>query len=243
MISVVFVPGAPALVPEVSGAGAVEVAPVREAVRAAAADQAALTGDWLAVGPDDAGSIASPDAVHPDAGSFGGFGVNRRVALRPGVEAGLVGSLPTSMLLAGWARECVPDADRVTVVPTVLRADSDPDDCERIADELNERLTGSVPVALLVVGDGAIHLSDRAPGGGRESEAVALQARIDAALGSGDPAAVRSLDWGECSRWGVSGRGAWEVAARCAPATAEANVHYRGAPLGVGYNVVTWRFR
>ncbi len=230
------------LVPEVSGPGAIELEPVRAAVRKTAAEQADRTGAWWALGADD-GAPDGPDRPLPGGGSFGGFGVDRRVALYPDADTAACQHLPTAMLLAGWVRELVPDPERVAIKPVVTRAGATPQECRVVGAALAARFADDPePSALLVVGDGSIHLGDRAPGGGRAVDAVAVQQEIDAALASGEPAAVRALDWDRCARWGAGGRGAWEVAAVCAPGSARAVVEYSGAPLGVGYNVVTWRF-
>ncbi|MFT3900219.1 MAG: hypothetical protein QM728_08255 [Gordonia sp. (in: high G+C Gram-positive bacteria)] len=237
LISAVFVPGAPALVPEVSGVGSVELDPVRSAVADAVAAQADLSNAWWAVGPDD--GDASGGQAMTAAGSFGGFGVDREVSLTPDPAAS--GRLPTSMLVAGWMRELTPAAARVVITPQTVPADAGAERCRALGERLAESAAGPVPTALLIVGDGAIHLGERAPGGGLDPDAAALQREIDAALAGGDPASLRALDWARCERWGVDGRGAWEVAAAALPGPMTATVHYSGAPLGVGYNVVGWR--
>ncbi|MFT4201645.1 MAG: hypothetical protein QM634_13045, partial [Gordonia sp. (in: high G+C Gram-positive bacteria)] len=117
LISAVFLPAAPALVPEVSGVGAVELEPVRAAIGAAVADQAALTTSWWAVGDDDR-PLEDAHLAAATSGSFGGYGVDRAVSLTPAVPADR-GTLPTSMLIAGWAREVAPE---VTITPIVLDA-------------------------------------------------------------------------------------------------------------------------
>lgn len=243
LISAVFIPGAPALVPEVSGPGVVELDPVRTAMQVAIAEQALLSGSWWGVGVADSTADSQSGEVL-GVGSFGGFGVDRHVALQPGPNAAPGEShLPTSMLIAGWARELAPEAHPVVISPVVVAAGAGPATCRAVGADLAARLAaGPEAVGLLVVGDGAINLSDGAPGGGCAPDAVALQADIDAALASGDPDAVRELDWDRCARWGARGRGVWEVAAACAPSSATATVGYAGAPFGVGYNVVTWRF-
>ncbi|GED98164.1 hypothetical protein nbrc107697_22030 [Gordonia crocea] len=228
--------------PEVSGPGVGELEPIRSAVAQAVAEQAALSGSWWAVGSDDAPAPApAAESAVPATGSFGGFGVDRRVALvdDPGAP---VGHLPTAMLVAGWVRELA--TRRPAVTPVVVTPGADGDQCSRRGAQLAAEIAAAPgDAALLVVGDGAIHLSERAPGGGREPAAVELQEQIDAALASGDPAALRALPVESCDRWGASGWAPWQVAAACAPGPATVRVGYSGAPFGVGYNVVTWRFR
>ncbi len=241
LISAVFIPGGPALVPEVSGPRASELDAVRAAVAVAATELGALTQSWWALGGDDPTATDSP-AESTGAGTFGGFGVDRAIALRPDAVGAPPSPLPTSMLMAGWVRELA-GSPSPTLTPIVVAPDDHETRCHEVGTELAERIAAaSGDTALLVVGDGAVYLDARAPGGGFEPDAAALQTEIDAALASGDPAVLRALDWERCARWGAAGRSVWEVVAACAPGPATATVSYTGAPLGVGYTVATWRF-
>lgn len=241
LISAVFVPGAPVLVPEVSGPRTPDLDSIRDAVAAAAAELGGLTQSWWALGGD--GAPATNGGAEPTgAGSFGGFGVDRAVALSPDAVGAPPSPLPTSMLMAGWIRELAGSPSPV-LTPIVVTPDDDQQRCRAVGMELRELIAADPgDTALLVVGDGAVHLDARAPGGGFEPDAAELQTEIDTALASGDPAALHGLDWERCTRWGAAGRRAWEVVAACAPGVARAEVEYTGAPLGVGYTVATWRF-
>lgn len=238
--TVVFVPSAPALVPEVSGPGAVEL----DDVRAAAIDAlraAAVPGvRWIAIG-NTAGGTEDFDPTM--VGTFRGFGVDRTVVLsaRNGGHQSTREAnphWPTSMLIAGWLREQAGIDDcSAQVIPTDLRGSAITDR----AVELRSAIASGDRYALLVVGDGATSLSQRAPGGGDEAGAHQLQAQIDAALGSADRDALLALPRDECDQFDVGGRAVWQVvAAACAGATIDASLNYRGAPLGVGYTVAAW---
>lgn len=237
----VFVPSAPALVPDLSGPGADDV----EAVRTAALDALKRVGSapggpatrWIACGSSIGGQpYSTPDGR----GSFAAFGVDRRVGL-DGYDGGDAAdpSWPTSMLMAGWYREA---AGLGALTPLVVDVDATVEQTVDLGASLRRRLDESdEPVALLVIGDGATSLSPRAPGGGDAPQAHDLQARIDAALGRADRAALTALPVAECDRWCVSGRAVWQViAAALTDTPMTARLDYADAPLGVGYTVATW---
>ncbi|WHU49736.1 hypothetical protein QNM97_12540 [Gordonia sp. L191] len=236
----VFVPSAPLLVPELAGPDADDTRPVREATRSAVTALVDSATRWVAVGADD--TATAPEAAGPDAtvrtdrprcrtdvaatGTFARFGVDVPVTLDPAADTTAEAPsadtgadrtrLPLSMLIAAWLREQA-GADRVT--PVVLDPSASPEQCAAVGEEIAAALsTVSEPVGLLVVGDGAIALSPKAPGGGERESAVRLQQRIDAALESADLSALAGLDVEECHAEGVGGRVAWQVAAAVARA-------------------------
>lgn len=243
----VFVPSAPALVPELAGPGAVDVEPVRAAsidvLRAATEVGGGLPLRWFVLG-DNVG--AQSDSRLDGPGTCRGFGVDRVVSLDVAAGSGEPDAgWPTSMLLAGWLREMA-SIDRL--IPIVVDADgatdrsagSDPT-VDAAASLRARLLETSDPVGLLVVGDGATSLSARAPGGGDSPQARALQERIDAALGNADTAALTALTPAECALWGVGGRAVWQVAAAALDGVElTGRLDYAGAPLGVGYTVASW---
>ncbi|QTI71704.1 hypothetical protein J6U32_14720 [Gordonia polyisoprenivorans] len=290
----VFVPSAPLLVPELAGPDADDTRPVREATRSAVTALVDSATRWVAVGADD--TATAPEAAGPDAavrtdrprcrtdvaatGTFARFGVDVPVTLdsaadptaeAPSADTGAGADrtrLPLSMLIAAWLREQA-GADRVT--PVVLDPSASPEQCAAVGEGIAAALsTVSEPVGLLVVGDGAIALSPKAPGGGERESAVRLQERIDAALESADLSALAGLDVEECHAEGVGGRVAWQVAAAVARAAGThtgvtpAELHppgldaagldaagldaaglnaeclYAAAPFGVGYVVARW---
>ncbi|MFW0790348.1 hypothetical protein [Gordonia sp. CPCC 205333] len=239
--SVVFVPSAPVLLPDLAGPGAGEVDDVRaaaiEALRATNTMADGHRPRWLVCG-DSVG--AQSDSAFDGSGTFLGFGADRVVTLSAKAVAGPADpGWPTSMLLAGWYRE---QADLNALTTVVIDADATVEQVADIGASLRTALfdTGD-PTALMVVGDGATSLSTRAPGGGDAPQAHELQARIDAALGSADYAALADLSATECARWGVGGRAVWQaVGAAVSGTTMAARLLYTGSPLGVGYTVATW---
>ncbi|WP_040524697.1 hypothetical protein [Gordonia effusa] len=239
--SVVFVPSAPVLVPELAGPGAHDVDDVRAAVvdalRAANATSDDRPSRWLVCG-DSVG--AQPDSRLDGAGTFRGFGADRVVSLSGGGGDGPANpDWPTSMLLAGWYREA---AGLSPLTPTVVDAEASSDQIAQIGASLRAELRNpGESVSVMVVADGATSLSARAPGGGDEPLAHDLQGRIDAALSDADCAALTALSSTECDRWGVGGRAVWQsVSAAVSGTRLTAQLHYAGAPLGVGYTIATW---
>lgn len=234
LASVVFVPSAPLLVPALAGPRAFDAEPIRAATLAAAADLAAASADWVAIGAAD----TVDDPALAGCGTFARYGVDVEVCLRAG-DHGPAGFLPLSMLIAAWLRE---QAGAKSVRPVVVAPDTRPAECARIGAELAADVDAAAgPVGVLVVGDGAISLSARAPGGGLREAAVDLQARIDAAIAEADLASLAALDVAECVTEGVAGRVAWQVsAALCADSAVESELRCAQAPFGVGYDVAVW---
>ncbi|MGV9714166.1 hypothetical protein ACWDTI_26315 [Gordonia sp. NPDC003424] len=246
LASVVFVPSAPLLVPELSGPMAHDAEPVRAATLALVRDLAEVS-TWVAVGAaDESGQVVGPGAT----GTFARYGVDVGVSLDGETLRGSAGashlgqrrhdgSLPLSMLIAAWLRE---QGGADVVRPVLVDPDATPAECARIGTDLAAEIDADAePVGVLVVGDGAISLSARAPGGGLRPEAVELQARLDEAVGAGDCGAMAGIDPVACAAEGVGGRPAWQVAAAlCADREIKAEMHYAGAPFGVGYVVAAW---
>ncbi|WP_132993567.1 hypothetical protein [Gordonia zhaorongruii] len=226
LAEVAIIPGAPVLVPELSGPNAVEVEPVRAAVLAAGRALADAATCWIAIGAD------GPD--------------RRLAAYGADVPVTLTGngpdlSAPSSMLIAAWLRGRT-ESD-VEVVPLVVDATAAAGDAAVIGRRLAARVDADPrPIGVLVVADGANALSPSAPGGGDREAAHALQTAIDDALAAGDTASLATLDRQRCAEEGAQGRAALQVlSALWGAASARAQVRYSGAPLGVGYSVVTWR--
>ncbi|ALG84621.1 hypothetical protein [Gordonia phthalatica] len=234
-----IVPSAPLLVPELAGPAAVDTAPVRDAVRAVGDRLGQAATRWIAVGAADGASAPAAAADYRRFGDFGAYGVPVRVELGGEAGAGTV-PLPLSMLIAGWVRG--QSGGDTTVTPVVVDAAATAQECRAIGARLAAEIEASPePIGVLVVADGATALSRTAPGGGERASAVALQARIDAALGAADCAALTGLGAEECVADGVGGRAAWQVlAALCADVACDSSVRYSGAPFGVGYSVALW---
>lgn len=239
LASVVFVPSAPLLVPALAGPGAGDTVAVREATRQAAQRLAAVASHWIAVGVGDTGNEDGTAQDWSTSGSFAGYGVDVGVSLGGSADGR---ALPLSMLIAGWLRG---EVGAGAVTPVVVGADAPAIDCVRLGHALRTRIDAAAePIGVLVVGDGAISLAPKAPGGGLDPESVELQTHIDSAIGDGDVAALRSLDQGLCTRLGVSGRAAWQMACGIVGTDrASSEMIYAAAPFGVGYVVARWSVR
>ncbi|MDA0633547.1 hypothetical protein OUY22_08965 [Nonomuraea sp. MCN248] len=251
IVAAATVPGAPLLLPGVTGG------PVREAERAREAMAAAVTAllgqgaeEIVVVGgasatrpfPADASGPESRLAPTPPArprrpeesAAPGSRAADRARAAAPGSRrVGADDVLPVSLavgrsLLAGCP------------VPWTLQGvggDEPRDRCLELGRELG---AGERPVGLLVVADGSARRGEKAPGY-VDPYAIDLDARIGAALAAADPGALLTLDPAGCERAMVAGRAAWQVmAAACADGTWRSRVLYEEDPFGVAYWVVTW---
>ncbi|MCI4676298.1 hypothetical protein [Candidatus Mycolicibacterium alkanivorans] len=225
LTAIALTPSAPVLVPDLAGTAAAEVAGIRDAAVAAAAE---LPGRWIVIGVGAADAVIEPSTR----GTFAGYGVDVPVAL--GREApATVTALPLCALFAGWLRgQANPSAQaEVWVYPAGLDAGAALATGRALRSQLDEVAD---PVGVLVVADGANTLTPPAPGG-YDPDAAPVQAALDDALAAGDTAALATLPNG------IVGRVAYQVLAGLAgsgPRSARELV--RGAPYGVGYFVGLW---
>ncbi|TSD96064.1 hypothetical protein FOS14_17030 [Skermania sp. ID1734] len=232
-IAAALVPSTPLLVPELNGADATDTEPLRAAASAAAAQ---LGPRWTAIGVGAVNEEIRPDA----AGTFAGFGVDVRVRLSAEADKPVDATLPLPALIAAWLRET--SAPTASVSVQVLAPDLPPQRCADLGAALRRRLDADPrPHGLLVVADGAATLTDKAPRAFHPG-APAYQQRINQALAQGDCAAVADLDPAECTKYGVSGRAAWQfLAGVFGGSKPQTEVLYSAAPFGVGYHVGVWR--
>ncbi len=223
--AIAFVPSAPVLVPELATGATSELQYLHAAVRAATAE---LPERWFVVGTGAADNVIGPGAV----GTFGGYGVDVRVALSPRA-AGQPRALPLCALVAGWVRTTT--APEASAEVWVYAADHGPDAALARGRALRAEVDAiAEPVGVLVVADGANTLTASAPGG-HDPDSVPLQAALDDALSVGDTDALTRLPDG------IVGRVAYQVLAGLAgPSPLSARELYRGAPYGVGYSVGVW---
>lgn len=209
---------------------------MRDAVQTAAKALSALATEWVAVGAAPAAVAVRSDAQ----GTYRGYGVDVRVALRPGPAGDPDPDLPLAALTAGWIRgTCAPDA---VVDARILSADLSPHQCAEYGAELRTLLDRDPePRGLVIVADGANTLTAKAPGA-FDPRAEGVQARIDAALDTGDRDALLALEPAECDSLGIGGRVPWQVLAGVFDAPpASCRTLYSAAPYGVGYHVGEWR--
>lgn len=222
---IAIVPSAPVLLPELSGAAAVELAELRDAVFTAAA---ALPARWIMIGSGSVDAEFGPGCL----GTFAGFGVDLVVRLSP--DADEPADLPLCALMAGWIRGRVrPDA----CIQAYICADPD------AGPALGARLRAHIDqtpehVGVLVVADGANTLTPAAPGGYCDAD-LGVQAVLDEALSHGDGAALTRLPASVVGRAGYAVLAG--LAGAAAPAPMSASALYRGAPYGVGYFTGIWQ--
>ncbi|NLE81969.1 MAG: hypothetical protein GX610_20795 [Rhodococcus sp.] len=235
-----LVPSPPLLVPELEGRGAQESADLRHAVRVVASELAARARTWIAVGVGPAADVVE----RPARGTFRGYGVDVEVAFGDPVDGephqrAVDPDLPLAALVAGWIRgSYAPD---VELQVRILTSDTSPRDCAEYGRELRQTMnTADEPLGLLVVGDGASTLTDKAPGA-YDPAAGPLQADLDRALAGGDVRTLRNLDPSEAKRLGVGGRVPWQVLAGVFDHDVPTcTTEYVAAPYGVGYHVGMW---
>jgi hypothetical protein len=222
------------MVPELASTASEELACLREAVYTAAGS---LPSRWIAVGVGAADAVLGPDG----AGTFAGYGVDRRVTLSPSA-ADTPSELPLCALIAGWVRGQAKPEARAEV--RVYAADHDVDAALAHGRRLRAEIDDAVdPVGVLVVADGAHTLTPPAPGG-YEPDSIPTQAALDDALAAGDAVALTRLPEP------IVGRVAYQVLAGLVeagisqssfrPGLRSAKELYRGAPYGVGYFAGVW---
>ncbi len=222
---VAVVPQPPLLVPELAAGAAAETASLRAACRGAA-DRLAVVPRWVAVGADPGGRRTIGPGVR---GSFAGFGAPVEVGL--GEPGPLDEDLPLPLLVAAWLRP-----DGVTVRGELVDPDADPDACLALGAALARE-----EAALLVVGDGAITHTEKAPGY-LDRRAGPFDAAVDAALRDADPDGLAALDPGLAAQLGASGRAPWQVLAGAARGRSwTGELLHTSAPYGVAYHVAVWR--
>jgi len=189
---------------------------------------AGLPDRWIAIGVGASDTTFGADTR----GTFAGYGVDVPVTLAPHASDAVT-ALPLCALFAGWLRGQANPAARAEV--RVYSAEHDAEAalaCGRALRAELDRLAD--PVGVLVVADGTNTLTPPAPGG-YDPDAEPVQAALDAALASGDTAALAALPEA------IVGRVAYQVLAGLAGSgPRSAKELARGAPYGVGYFVGVW---
>jgi hypothetical protein len=222
---VAFCPQPPLLVPAVAGAPSPELAGLRAAVDGAVQAVLADRPELVVVVGDGADGVRFGAG---DAGDLRGFGVDLEVPfageVRPGGRR-----VPVPHVLGAWLLDRAGHAgSRLGVGPGDLAAalDDDPG-----------------PVAVLAMGDGSARRSEKAPGH-LDPAATPFDAAVARALATGDAAALASLDPEQGARLLAAGVPVWRaVGAVLAGREVRAQLHFDGAPFGVGYLVADWRVR
>lgn len=193
---------------------------------------------WLVVGGGTWHSVRGPGSFLGQ-GTFLGYGVDVRVSLVPEPTGAPDAGLPLPVLIAGWLRGQV--AGHVRATAELVDPTLGPEDCRRRGQRLAARAeTGT---GLLVVGDGAITHTEKAPGF-LDERAGPFDAAVARALDDADPAALLALDPHLAGELTAAGRAPWQVLAGAALAAGpgwRGELAYSGAPFGVGYHVALWQ--
>ncbi|MER5480788.1 class III extradiol dioxygenase subunit B-like domain-containing protein [Streptomyces sp. NPDC002734] len=238
LVAAAVCPCPPLLVPEVAQGAAPELEPLRaacdEAVRALAEAKPDLV---VVVGPGERDAVHEAGAT----GSFRGHGVPLDVTLgEPDPRGGGAHtSLPLSLAVGAWLLARSPWGGPVRAFEAATTGDS----ATRRAHGA-EVAGWADRVALLVMGDGSARRDLKAPGY-LDERAAPLDARISAALASGDREGfLAGLDEETARDLMVSGRPAWQVLTGANASTGDGPVRHRllhdDAPYGVGYFVASW---
>lgn len=246
---VAVLPEPPLLVPELATGAAIETAELRAACEAAAARLAGSSACWIAVGAD----VGGRRTIGPGSrGSFVGFGVDVQVGLDtagpvtssgPGTYSGSASAadprFPLPLLVAGWAAGRTGAAVRVR--GELVAPDAPQTTCGELGAALAAECAAAPgPIGLLVVGDGAITHTVKAPGY-VDDRAGPFDAAVATALGAADPAALADLDADLAAELGASGRAPWQVLAGAAHDRAwRGELLHSSMPFGVAYHVAVW---
>ncbi|MTE21324.1 hypothetical protein F0L17_19845 [Streptomyces sp. TRM43335] len=233
LVAAAVCPCPPLLVPEVAGGAAHEMDDARAACYDAIAVLAAARPDRLVVvGP----AAPAGRGRHPGGavGSFKPFGVDLEVVLGAGEPADR--PLPPSLTVGAWLL----GRTEWGAAPVEGLGVAEPLPGDRCAAVGREVAAGPERTALLVMGDGTICRTVKAPGYFDE-RAAGFDAAAARALGSADVEALLELDEETAYELGASGRACWQVLAGAARgAGLEGHLLYDQAPYGVGYLVASW---
>lgn len=230
---IAVVPEPPLLVPELATGAVAETAALRAAARSAARALATAAPRWIAVGADAAGRRT----VGPNArGTFAGFGADVVVGLSPPADGPVDPTLALPLLIAGWLAA----GHQVEVRGELLAPDTPQAACHAFGAELASEDCGD-DWALLVVGDGAVTHTEKAPGH-LDERAGPFDQTVAAALAGADAGALARLDPPLAAQLCASGRVPWQVLAGAAAGRSwRGELLYSQAPFGVGYHVAIWR--
>ncbi|SBT53514.1 class III extradiol dioxygenase subunit B-like domain-containing protein [Micromonospora auratinigra] len=234
LVAAAVCPHPPLLVPEVAGAAAAELDPLRAAC-AAAVDRllAADPEEILLLGGGDAPARFGPG----DHGSLGGFGLDLSVPLGPGGPTGPA-RLPLSLTIGAWLLGR--SGSTLPRWACAVAEEASPAQCAELGGSIAagaERRT-----ALLVLGDGSACRGTKAPGYD-DPRAGAYDEGVARALADADVDALLGLDPVLSAQLLVAGRAAWQVlagAVRAAGGDWRGELSHHEAPYGVAYLVANW---
>jgi hypothetical protein len=245
-VAAAVLPHPPLLVPELAGAAAAELDPLRAACREALAAVVAAADLTVIVGDGPVWGVPEPSAP----GSFAPYGVDLRVTLPAALtdldlpELPAPARLPDLPLSLAVAARLLADLDLpparlvAATVPTSLGPGAAAAVGRALTAAARDRSAAGVPVGLVAMADLSACRTERAPGAFRP-EAADFDASVAEALRTGKPARLLDLDPALAADLLVAGRAPLQVLAgafESEPAVG-GRVLYEDAPYGVGYLV------
>jgi hypothetical protein len=231
IVSVAFCPHPPLLVPALAQGSAPELADLRLAAEAAIAQvMAAKPDQLLLLGAGERSQLHSPLAR----GTLAGYGLDREFHLGSPSCGGAL-ELPLSLTIGAWLLERVAGprsgALGLAVGPDYRRS-------RAAANVIG--VVESSRVGLIVLGDGSARRTASAPGY-LDQRAVPFDDAVEAALATGDAAALADLDLPLAVELLCAGAPAWAAAGDLLAGTPWTGMlRWSGAPYGVGYLVADW---
>jgi len=238
LVAAAVLPHPPLMIPEVAAGAADELEAVRTACLDALKPVMAANCDVVVLGVADPVHDVRETFAPGATGSMAGFGVEVRAHLpSKGGKDQTDPRLPLSLTVGAWLMSRFDEWERVraTSLPSELTTSE--------AAELGREIGASADrVAIVAMADGSSTLSLKAPGYLADG-AEDWQRTVTHAIASVDHEALAAVTAEDASRFGASGRAAWQVLAGAASASGG---QWRGellaaeAPYGVGYVVASW---
>jgi hypothetical protein len=254
-VAAAVVPHPPLLVPELAGAAAPELDPLRAACQEALATVVAAADLTMLIGDGPVWAVPAPGAP----GSFRPYGADVDVELPRLVDLDLPGlpppaqltDLPLSLAVAAHLLDGLDPPPGRLFAATVPRSLG-----PRAAARIGQAMSSAAPFGLVVMADLSACRTDQAPGA-FHPEASGFDTRVSDAFRTGAPHHLLTLDPTESADLLVAGRVPLQVLAGAfSPTPAEpgepgdegtvqgrvegglrGRVLYEGAPYGVGYLV------
>jgi hypothetical protein len=236
-----ILPHPPLLVPELAGAAAAELDPLRQACLRALELVLADDRGAVLVGDGPVWGTPRPDA----AGSFRPYGAAVDVTLPPLRPLDLDGlpepvrldRLPLSLAVAAWVLARL-DARPARLAALTVPVSLGPGAAAAVGRQLAARAGTAGPFGLVAMGDLSARRSDRAPGA-FHPDAAAFDAAVAEAFRAGTPGRLLDLAPAVAAELRAAGRVPLQVLAGAfAGATGvRGRVLYEAAPYGVGYLV------
>ena len=230
LVAAAVCPNPPGILPELATGTADELAELRQACTAALdAVSAAAPEVLVVVGAGDATRSVPAGST----GSFAPYGTDVVTTLGHGDPGDDELALP--LLVGAWLLDQHGWASPVR--GELVAHDASVEECVARGSQIAE---SADRVAMLVMGDGAACRTAHAPMP-FDPRGEEFDRSVVAALGSGDPAGLVTIEPALAHSVAAAGRAAWQVLAGAAgEAIFDAEILYHRAPYGVGYFVAVW---